>query len=74
MTSKALLMSFCLQISDDGSPWQLSLGTEPGRPITSEGEGTVQVLGLLIVILPYPASPELQMLSERPQTSQLDQR
>lgn len=70
VTSKALLMSFCLQMSDDGSPWQLSLGTEPRRPIMSEGGGTVQVLRLLILILPWPASPELQALSDRPQLSQ----
>lgn len=61
VTSKALLMSFCLQISDDGSAWQLS----------SEEGGTLQVLRFLILTSPYPAFPELQMSSERPQTSQL---
>lgn len=61
VTSKALLMSFCLQISDDGRPWQLS----------SEERGTAQVLRFLILTSPYPAFPELQMSSKRPQISQL---
>lgn len=61
VTSKALLMSFCLQISDDGRPWQLS----------SEEGGTLQVLRFLILASPYPAFPELQMSSKRPQISLL---
>lgn len=61
VTSKALLMSFCLQISDDGSPWQ---------PSSEEG-GIVQVLRFLIMASPYPAFPDLQMSSKRPQISQL---
>lgn len=61
VTSKALLMSFCLQISDDGRPWQLS----------SEKGSTVQVLWFLILTSPYPAFPEQQMSSKRPQVFQL---
>lgn len=61
VTSKALLMSFCLQISDDGRPWQLS----------SEEGSTVQVLWFLILTSPYPAFPEQQMSSKRPQVFQL---
>jgi len=71
VTSQILLVSFCLQKSDDSRPSQLSLGPEPKRAIMSEGGGTVQVLRLVILTLPYPASPELQLLCERPQTSQL---
>lgn len=82
MTSKALLMLSCLQISDDGSHWRFSLGTEPRRPIMSEGGGTVQILSfdsdsslpsLFILTFFYPASPKLQMLTERLQTSQVHQ-
>lgn len=61
VTSKALLMSFCLQISDDGRPWQL----------LSEEGGTVQFLRVSILTSPYPAFPELPMSSKRPQISQL---
>lgn len=71
VTSKALLMPFCLQISDDGNHWWLSLGSEPRRPITDEAGGTMELLRFLILTLPYPTSPELQMSTERPQASQL---